>query len=185
MPQTRADTLLPPIGVSGAYRVNITADPIGLEGGVNLFGYVGGDPINSVDPEGLLSFGGGFGGFVGIVGGQFDITYVSCCEKGIIHHYTVLNYAYGLGLGANIGPRISPTSLLGPSSCPVRNGTKKYVCGSFAFYGGAQGCVPAENRIFNFTGGNWSIIGGLGGNISVMQMTTQILQDVTGGCCGR
>ncbi|OPX99190.1 MAG: putative deoxyribonuclease RhsC [Syntrophorhabdus sp. PtaB.Bin006] len=30
----------------------ITADPIGLEGGVNLFGYVGNDPVNRRDPEG-------------------------------------------------------------------------------------------------------------------------------------
>jgi RHS repeat-associated protein len=31
----------------------VTADPIGLQAGVNLFGYVGEDPINSVDPLGL------------------------------------------------------------------------------------------------------------------------------------
>jgi RHS repeat-associated protein len=31
----------------------ITADPIGLAGGINLFGYVGNDPVNLVDPEGL------------------------------------------------------------------------------------------------------------------------------------
>ena len=31
----------------------ITQDPIGFEGGLNLYGYTGGDPISSVDPEGL------------------------------------------------------------------------------------------------------------------------------------
>jgi RHS repeat-associated protein len=31
----------------------ITADPIGLEGGMNLYAYVGGDPVNGMDPEGL------------------------------------------------------------------------------------------------------------------------------------
>jgi uncharacterized protein RhaS with RHS repeats len=30
----------------------MSRDPIGYEGGVNLYGYVGGDPINYVDPTG-------------------------------------------------------------------------------------------------------------------------------------
>ncbi|MCI5122187.1 MAG: hypothetical protein D3908_13545, partial [Candidatus Electrothrix sp. AUS4] len=31
----------------------ISADPIGFDGGMNLFAYVGADPINRIDPDGL------------------------------------------------------------------------------------------------------------------------------------
>jgi uncharacterized protein RhaS with RHS repeats len=33
----------------------ISADPIGLDGGMNLYAYVGGNPVNLIDPWGLIS----------------------------------------------------------------------------------------------------------------------------------
>ena len=39
----------------------ITSDPIGLNGGLNTFGYVGNNPIGSVDPKGLVKWTGTVG----------------------------------------------------------------------------------------------------------------------------
>ena len=35
----------------------VSADPIGLAGGMNLYAYVGGDPVNWIDPYGLVKWG--------------------------------------------------------------------------------------------------------------------------------
>ncbi|MCP4457225.1 MAG: RHS repeat protein, partial [Cytophagales bacterium] len=50
----------------------VTSDPIGLDGGVNFYGYVGGNPIRYADPIGEMALntatGAGFGSFFGPVG---------------------------------------------------------------------------------------------------------------------
>ncbi len=51
----------------------MSEDPIQFQGGMNWYGYCGGDPLSRVDPEGTffhILIGAGVGGIVG-VGGQF------------------------------------------------------------------------------------------------------------------
>lgn len=47
----------------------ISADPIGLAGGINLFAYVLNDPVNFIDPWGLKTYGVDFSVLVGAGGG--------------------------------------------------------------------------------------------------------------------
>jgi hypothetical protein len=53
-PETLEDIGFAPVGLDGSYRVFISEDPVGFNGGsINLYEYVGNNPVNAVDPLGL------------------------------------------------------------------------------------------------------------------------------------
>jgi len=71
----------------------ISEDPIGFDGGLNLYAYAGGNPVNTVDPDGTVPVPvvtGIIGGLSGLVGACFD----GCSLK---------EAAIGAGTGAAAG----------------------------------------------------------------------------------
>jgi len=72
----------------------VSEDPIGFEGGdVNLYAYVGGNPVMFVDPEGLLNLRRVLSGTAMAVGGAVEIYGAATMEVGTV----------GMGTAAAVG----------------------------------------------------------------------------------
>jgi uncharacterized protein RhaS with RHS repeats len=87
--------------VSGRHEW-LNQDPIQESGGINLYAYVGNNPINNVDPLGLWTFEA-YGGW--IFGGYFQIGYND--------HHLSLSGGLGAAAGASISfdPKNKPSDL--------------------------------------------------------------------------
>lgn len=134
----------------------LQADPIGYAGGGHLYAYVGNDPLNGVDPNGLATyFLQGSGSVVGVLGGAFGV--------GV---YATTNNAFGLpdigvfrvagpAVGLNVGAGISVGYASG-SSTDFRGRTLNVDVGVGPVIGSVS-FTPKGSKTFN------SVVGGSGG----------------------
>ena len=135
----------------------LTRDPIGAEGGVNIYGYCRNRPIGYADPRGLfyVSIGYGVVGGFGLVGwGGVDF-HVGGNSFNPFHWHIGIGGNLGIGMGVGwkpVGPVDDPVSYL-----PI--GASGGVTGGFS-----PGGPPASNGDGTIVGG-W--VGNIGGSVNI------------------
>jgi RHS repeat-associated protein len=163
-----------------------SSDPIGLRGGKNTFGYVGGNPVRAIDPLGLVKWEGALTGVsaaAGPGGGLYFFDMVSPCKCGKRARATGFASGVGAGLGGAIGKYKAPDlSLSGgaqgfedANACPdpdVFNGKFLIAQASFVlpWFGGSCGNVFLGQAVASLNvvpGSSWCSGGSVGLDIGV------------------
>jgi RHS repeat-associated protein len=99
----------------------IESDPIGLRAGVNTYGYVNGNPIQRVDPQGLVGWSGTASSVSWVSGlgasfTRFNLT--SECKCGRQIDVTILAVGPSAGVGFKLAGTVAPFSISDPWPCP-------------------------------------------------------------------
>ena len=166
----------------------ISADPVGLAGGMNLYLYASGNPANLIDPKGLWSTG--FGAYAGL-GGDVSYTSTTCCKNQKQVKIKYLTFCGGAGVGGKLaGGKSSPisgqSSSIGVStygnSCPKTGDMFLSQQATLAVVAGGTGTVQAGNR---GTGAEASGTLGLGASLEALKLCAIIVLDekVISECC--
>jgi len=125
----------------------VQSDPIGLRGGLNTHGYVGGNPVTSIDPAGLVKWTGTFtgGSLIEVVGGGlYRYNLQSECVNGKMG--VAKGWAFGgaAGIGVTIAGGISASTFYDFNSTPDPH----VFDGTFAYAGAGMSIAAAQGKMY-------------------------------------
>lgn len=131
----------------------LNRDPIGIAGGLNLYAYVGNDPINGIDPLGL---------FLGtpLTAGEW----FQAAGQGAIQNLSIVA---GGGGGAGVVGNVQVSKDVNGGSAALDGG----LGGGGAAYAGVQGVIGNANPDFSIGGmGGAGLVGGLSVGFTVVDI---------------